>query len=182
MKRLMVVVAVALASVMAIGAQCEGKTLAGERCKREAAEGSKFCIGHADQAKKPDVKKPDAKDPDAKEKDDGQCWAVTDAGTRCKHKKDGESDYCKQHGPDTKAKKPGGQCRALKWDGARCTRAADGEYIYCKQHRKQPTSATKVAEEAPAAKKASRKKAAAEASTDEAPAAKKKSRKKATKE
>ena len=126
MKRLMVVVAVALASVMAIAAQCEGKTQKGERCKREAAEGSKFCIGHADQAKKPD----------AKEKDDGQCWAVTEAGTRCKHKKDGESDYCKQHGPDTKAKKPGGQCRALKWNGDRCTRPAEGEYIYCKQHRK----------------------------------------------
>ena len=96
MKRMMVAVAVALASMMAIAAQCEGKTQKGERCKREAAEGSKFCIGHADQAKKPE----------AKEKDSGQCWAVTEAGTRCKHKKDGESDYCKQHAPSVKPSKP----------------------------------------------------------------------------
>ena len=134
MKRLMVVVAAALASVMAIAAQCEGKTQKGEQCKREAAEGSKFCIGHADQAKKPDVKKPDAKDPDAKEKDDGQCWAVTDAGTRCKHKKDGESDYCKQHSPDAKPAKPFDQCRAMTYEGKQCSRKPVGLGRYCKQH------------------------------------------------
>ena len=134
MKRLMVVVAVALASVMAIAAQCEGKTQKGERCKREAAEGSKFCIGHADQAKKPDVKKPDAKDPDAKEKDDGQCWAVTDAGTRCKHKKDGESDYCKQHAPSVKPSKPLTQCRAMTYEGKQCTRKPEEGKRYCAQH------------------------------------------------
>ena len=134
MKRLMVVVAVALASVMAIAAQCEGKTQKGEQCKREAAEGSKFCIGHADQAKKPDVKKPDAKDPDAKEKDDGQCWAVTDAGTRCKHKKDGESDYCKQHAPSVKPSKPIAQCRAMTYEGKQCTRKPEEGKRYCAQH------------------------------------------------
>ena len=134
MKRLMVVVAAALASVMAIAAQCEGKTQKGERCKREAAEGSKFCIGHADQAKKPDVKKPDAKDPDAKEKDDGQCWAVTDAGTRCKHKKDGESDYCKLHAPSVKPSKPITQCRAMTYEGKQCTRKPEEGKRYCAQH------------------------------------------------
>ena len=134
MKRLMVVVAAALASVMAIAAQCEGKTQKGEQCKREAAEGSKFCIGHADQAKKPDVKKPDAKDPDAKEKDDGQCWAVTDAGTRCKHKKDGESDYCKQHAPSVKPSKPLTQCRAMTYEGKQCTRKPEEGKRYCAQH------------------------------------------------
>ena len=134
MKRLMVVVAAALASVMAIAAQCEGKTQKGERCKREAAEGSKFCIGHADQAKKPDVKKPDAKDPDAKEKDDGQCWAVTEAGTRCKHKKDGESDYCKLHAPSVKPSKPITQCRAMTYEGKQCTRKPEEGKRYCAQH------------------------------------------------
>ena len=134
MKRLMVVVAVALASVMAIAAQCEGKTQKGERCKREAAEGSKFCIGHADQAKKPDAKKPDAKKPDAKEKDDGQCWAVTEAGTRCKHKKDGESDYCKQHAPSVKPSKPLTQCRAMTYEGKQCTRKPEEGKRYCAQH------------------------------------------------
>ena len=134
MKRLMVVVAAALASVMAIAAQCEGKTQKGEQCKREAAEGSKFCIGHADQAKKPDVKKPDAKDPDAKEKDDGQCWAVTDAGTRCKHKKDGESDYCKQHAPSVKPSKPITQCRAMTYEGKQCSRKPEEGKRYCAQH------------------------------------------------
>ena len=124
MKRLMVVVAVALASVMAIAAQCEGMTQKGERCKREAAEGSKFCIGHADQAKKPDVK----------EKDDGQCWAVTDAGTRCKHKKDGESDYCKLHAPSVKPSKPITQCRAMTYEGKQCTRKPEEGKRYCAQH------------------------------------------------
>ena len=134
MNRLMVVVAAALASVMAIAAQCEGKTQKGEQCKREAAEGSKFCIGHADQAKKPDVKKPDAKDPDAKEKDDGQCWPVTDAGTRCKHKKDGESDYCKQHAPSVKPSKPITQCRAMTYEGKQCSRKPEEGKRYCAQH------------------------------------------------
>ena len=134
MKRLMVVVAAALASVMAIAAQCEGKTQKGEQCKREAAEGSKFCIGHADQAKKPDVKKPDAKDPDAKEKDDGQCWSVTDAGTRCKHKKDGESDYCKLHAPSVKPSKPITQCRAMTYEGKQCSRKPEEGKRYCAQH------------------------------------------------
>lgn len=124
MKRLMVVVAAALASVMAIAAQCEGKTQKGEQCKREAAEGSKFCIGHADQAKKPD----------ANEKDDGQCWSVTDAGTRCKHKKDGESDYCKQHAPSVKPSKPITQCRAMTYEGKQCSRKPEEGRRYCAQH------------------------------------------------
>lgn len=34
-------------------AQCEGKTKKGERCKREAAEGSKFCSIHMDQEIRP---------------------------------------------------------------------------------------------------------------------------------
>ena len=125
MKRLMVVVAVALASVMAIAAQCEGKTQKGERCKREAAEGSKYCIGHAHQAK------PSAQ---SKEKDDGHCWAVTAAGTRCKHKKDGESDYCKLHAPSVKPSKPLTQCRAMTYEGKQCTRKPEEGKRYCAQH------------------------------------------------
>ena len=180
MKRLMIAIAMCVAAVAADAAQCEGQTQKGERCKRDAAEGSKFCIGHADQAKKAAPKekaesksKPAAKekaepkpktapkaDAGQKEKDDGTCWAVTEAGTRCKHKKDGESDYCKQHGPDVKAKTPGGQCRALKWDGERCTRTADGDSLYCKQHRKQPAAqkAEKKATDKPDAAKAGKKK------------------------
>ena len=52
MKRLMIAIAMCVAAVAADAAQCEGLTQKGERCKREADEGSKFCIGHADQAKK----------------------------------------------------------------------------------------------------------------------------------
>ena len=126
MKRMMFMVAVALASVMAMGAQCEGKTQLGERCKREASEGSKFCIGHADQAKKPEAKEKEA----AKE----TCWAVTEAGTRCKHKRDGESDYCKQHSPDVKPAKPFEQCRAMTNEGKQCSRKPVGLGRYCKQH------------------------------------------------
>ena len=126
MKKLMVMAVVALAATMTFAAQCAGMTKKGERCKREAAEGSAYCIGHADQAK--------AKE--AKLKDDGTCWAVTEAGTRCKHRKDGESDYCKQHGPDVKVKNPLDQCRALKWDGQRCGRKPEAGYLYCAQHRK----------------------------------------------
>ena len=126
MKRLIVIVAVALASVMAMGAQCEGKTQKGERCKREAAEGSKFCIGHADQAKKPEAKEKEA----AKE----TCWAVTEAGTRCKRTRDGESDYSKQHSPDVKPAKPFEQCRAMTAEGKQCSRKPVGLGRYCKQH------------------------------------------------
>ena len=138
MKKLIVIAMAAMLSAATFAAQCAGMTKKGERCKREAAEGSQYCIGHADQAKAKETKL----------KDDGTCWAVTEAGTRCKHKKDGESDYCKQHGPDAKAKKAGGQCRALKWNGERCSRPADGEYIYCKQHRKLGATADKPAAKA----------------------------------
>ena len=30
--------------------RCHGKTKSGARCKRSAAAGSRFCVGHADQA------------------------------------------------------------------------------------------------------------------------------------
>ena len=155
MKKLIVMAMVGLMAAATFGAQCAGMTKKGERCKREAAEGSQYCLGHADQAKAKGEKL----------KDDGTCWAVTEAGTRCKHKKDGESDYCKQHGPDTKAKKAGGQCRALKWNGERCTRPADGEFIYCKQHRKlglkadedKPAKPAKKQVKTPAKKQAPKK-------------------------
>ena len=130
MKKLVIALAACMLAAVSFAAQCEGKTLKGERCKRQAAEGSKYCIGHADQA---------AKAPE-KLKDDGTCWAVTEAGTRCKHKKDGESDYCKQHGADVVAKKPVDQCRALTWKGNRCPRKPEAGYLYCKQHRKQPAT------------------------------------------
>ena len=145
MKRLMVMVAVALASVMAMSAQCEGTTQKGEQCKREAAEGSKFCIGHADQAKKtvkteakektsPKPKQKPEQKADAEQKIDDTCWAVTEAGTRCKHKRDGESDYCKQHSPDVNPAQPFERCRAMTNDGKQCSRKPIGNGRYCKQH------------------------------------------------
>ena len=142
MKTLLYIVSACLMAGAAVAAQCEGKTLKGERCKREAAEGSKFCIGHADQAKKaaPAKKADQATKADQvkkvvpKEKDDGTCWAVTEAGTRCKHKKDGDKDYCKQHAADIAPKKPVTQCRALTWDGKQCGRKPVEGKRYCKQH------------------------------------------------
>ena len=167
MKRLMIAIAMCVAAVAVDAAQCEGLTQKGERCKREAAEGSKFCIGHADQAKK-DVKsetkeqvaqkgkaepkeKPASKESAAskdktapkqkpaqkatvEQKDDGTCWAVTEAGTRCKHKKDGESDYCKQHAAGVKPSEPVTQCRAMTYEGTQCTRKPEEGKRYCKQH------------------------------------------------
>ena len=167
MKRLMIAIAMCVAAVAVDAAQCEGLTQKGERCKREAAEGSKFCIGHADQAKK-DVKseakeqvapkgkaepkeKPASKESAAskdkaapkqkpaqkaavEQKDDGTCWAVTEAGTRCKHKKDGESDYCKQHAASVKPSEPVTQCRAMTYEGTQCTRKPEEGKRYCKQH------------------------------------------------
>ena len=167
MKRLMIAIAMCVAAVAVDAAQCEGLTQKGERCKREAAEGSKFCIGHADQAKK-DVKsetkeqvaqkgkaepkeKPASKESAAskdktapkqkpaqkvtvEQKDDGTCWAVTEAGTRCKHKKDGESDYCKQHAVNVKPAEPVTQCRAMTYEGTQCTRKPEEGKRYCKQH------------------------------------------------
>ena len=141
MKKLIIAAVACIASAAAFAAQCEGKTLQGERCKREAAEGTKFCIGHADQAKKTEAKKPadkktEAKKPDAKLKDDGTCWAMTEKGTRCKHKKDGEKDYCKQHAADLKPTKPVAQCRALTYEGTQCPRKPVEGGRYCKQHSK----------------------------------------------
>ena len=124
MKTLLYVVTAFLMAGAAAAAQCEGKTQKGERCKREAAEGSKFCIGHADQAKKAAPK----------EKDDGTCWALTEAGARCKNKKDGDQDYCKIHAADKPLKKPVTQCRALTWDGKQCVRKPEEGKRYCKQH------------------------------------------------
>ncbi len=72
----------------------------------------------------------------AKLQDDGTCWAVTEAGKRCRNKKDGASDYCKMHGPNVKASKPLDRCRALKWDGERCGRKPEEGFLYCSQHRK----------------------------------------------
>jgi Ni/Co efflux regulator RcnB len=69
-------------------------------------------------------------------KDDGTCWAVTEAGTRCKHKKDGESDYCKQHAPSKKPAKPFTQCRALTYGGKQCERKPVEGGRYCPQHNK----------------------------------------------
>jgi len=135
----------------AFAAQCEGKTKAGARCKREAAVGSAYCPGHADQAK------PAA----TKLKDDGTCWAVTEKGTRCQHKKDGESDYCKMHAADKKPAKAVKQCRALKWDGKQCERAPEAECYYCKQHRKLGATAAAPAAAPAAEKKASSTKAKA---------------------
>ena len=171
MKNLMIAIAMCVAAVAADAAQCEGLTQKGERCKREADEGSKFCIGHADQAKKaapketaetkektspkeetapkkmavpkkenaaPKEKAEPRQKPvqkvDAEQKDDGTCWAVTEAGTRCKHKKDGESDYCKQHAADVKPAKPITQCRAMTYEGTQCTRKPEEGKRYCKQH------------------------------------------------
>jgi len=142
--RLLIATLLAFSAVALDAAQCEGLTKAGVRCKREAAADSKYCLGHADQAKAPKAEKL---------KDDGTCWAVTEKGARCKHKKDGESDYCKQHAADKKPTKPVKQCRALKWDGQQCDRAPQTDCYYCKQHAKLGATAARVDAEAPAASK-----------------------------
>lgn len=153
MKKLMIALVAVLSFACTFGAQCEGKTKLGERCKREAAEGSKFCIGHADQAVKAEakgaVKKAEAKKAEVKGKvkakadeaeavlkDDGTCWAATEAGTRCKSKKIGDTDYCEQHAATKKPAKAVTRCRALKYDGEQCTRKPVEDCFYCEQHRK----------------------------------------------
>ena len=132
MNKLVMMVAACLMGAAAFGAQCEGKTQKGERCRREAAEGSKYCIGHAEQTPKASAGKQSA----GKLKDDGTCWAMTEAGARCKHKKDGDKDYCKQHAADKKPSKSVTQCRALTWEGKQCPRKPEEGRRYCKQHCK----------------------------------------------
>lgn len=151
----LIIMAMCLSTTALFAAQCKGLTQKGERCKREADAGSAYCIGHADQskkavaAKKAEAKENDAKKPskkkaetekkapaDAKLKDDGTCWAITEAGARCKHKKDGESDYCRQHAPSKKPVKPFTQCRALTYDGKQCVRKPVDGGRYCPQHNK----------------------------------------------
>ncbi len=72
------------------------------------------------------------------QKDDGRCWAVTDAGTRCKRRKISESDYCRQHSPDVKPSKPVKQCRAMTYEGTQCIRKPVEGSRYCKQHGGRP--------------------------------------------
>lgn len=127
MKIFMTVAVAVLCALTTFGVQCEGKTQAGVRCKREAAEGKKFCIGHSNQEKGGTA---------VREKDDGQCWALTQAGTRCKHRKDGANDYCRQHAASLKVKESPDQCRAMTYEGKRCTRKPEAGYNYCPQHRK----------------------------------------------
>ena len=62
---------------VAAAAQCEGKTLKGERCKREAAEGSKYCWQHAKAV--------------------AQCAAVTEDGKKCTRKTEPGKKFCWQH-------------------------------------------------------------------------------------
>ena len=152
MRELLVAVAACLVGATLSAAQCEGKTQKGERCKREADAGSSYCIGHADQAKakkaasetkaksepkaKSEQKAKDGQNAQGEQelKDDGTCWAITQAGTRCKHKKDGESDYCKQHSPSVKPSHPVTQCRALTYSGKQCVRKPVEGSNYCAQH------------------------------------------------
>ncbi len=154
MKKLMMAMLACVAAVAVDAAQCAGVTQKGERCKREPAEGSKYCIGHADQAKKDAKAEPKAKDAKAtpkdkaqtkdktapkgkvepKEKDDGTCWAVTMDGKRCKLKKDGDKDYCKKHAASLKPAKPVTQCRAMTYEGTQCGRKPEEGRRYCKQH------------------------------------------------
>lgn len=91
MKILIVIATTIILAIPLLAAQCEGVTKAGERCKRDAAEGGAFCIGHKEQTPKA-----------AKEQDNGQCWAVTEAGKRCRCKAAEGSDYCAQHSPSAK--------------------------------------------------------------------------------
>ena len=137
--KVMMTLAAGLLAAMTFAAQCAGTTQEGRRCRREAAEGGKYCIGHAGQAKSA---------AQAKEKDDGQCWSVTAAGTRCKHKKAGESDYCTQHAANLKPAKPVDQCCAITWGGTRCTRKPDEGCRYCAQHRNKPVVRKKPAPKA----------------------------------
>ena len=158
MRELLIAVAACLVGAALSAAQCEGKTQKGERCKREADAGSSYCIGHADQAKakkatseakatseqkakseptaKSEQKAKDKQNAQGEQelKDDGTCWAMTKAGTRCKHKKDGESDYCKQHAPSVKPSEPVTQCRALTYSGKQCVRKPVEGCSYCAQH------------------------------------------------
>ena len=165
MKRL--IVATMLCTLCAVAleaAQCEGLTLAGERCKREAAENSKYCIGHADQAKAKekvakakDKTKAKVKAVTQRLKDDGTCWAMADNGERCKLQKDGESDYCKTHAASKKPSEPVKQCRALTWDGTQCERAPQQNCYYCKQHAMLGAAKAAIAAKTSASPKAGAK-------------------------
>ncbi len=108
-------------------APSEGETKAGEPTQSGAAPSAAGSIEPKELAK--DKLAP-------KLKDDGTCWAVTEAGTRCKHKKNGDSDYCKQHAPSVKPSKPVKQCRAMTYDGKQCVRPPVEGGRYCKQHNK----------------------------------------------
>ncbi len=127
MRELMMIAVAALVSAAAVAAQCQGSSQNGSKCRRTAIAGGNFCARHANQAVK-------GNDGVASDGDDVRCRAMTDAGTRCRHKKDGRSCYCKQHAAFLVPPKIVTRCRAIGADGRQCTEKTVNGRRYCKSH------------------------------------------------
>ena len=165
MKKMMIMAAACLMAAMTFAAQCAATTLAGTQCKRQAAEGSKYCWQHG--------------------KSTAQCQATTDDGVRCKRKAEPGSKFCWQHA-NAKAKGEGkaeakgagkgagkstwkkaeakpveaaqpdaaGQCKGVTSSGKPCNRKAQPGSDFCWQHAN-----AKAKDEAKDARKGARKSA-----------------------
>ena len=148
MKKLIVATVAAAMAFGAIAAQCKGLTQKGERCKRESAEGSEYCIGHADQAKQKETAtaKPEKADFGKKcekpaAKTEAKATAKTDAKADAKPEKkpDAKADAKAEAKPAEKgaahAKElDDGTCWAMTESGKRCKRRKVEGSDYCKQH------------------------------------------------
>lgn len=125
-------------STASASTQCAAKTAAGERCKRKAQEGSKYCAQHAKSTGKATTTKATAAEKKetkttANKAATTQCAAKTASGERCKRKAQEGSKYCAQH---AKANTPV-QCAAKTASGEQCKRKAQAGSQYCAQHAKK---------------------------------------------
>ena len=73
----------------------------------------------------------------------GQCWAVTQSGARCKRRARPGARYCKQHSADVTPKKAPERCRSMTENGGQCSEKPVPGKNYCEKHLKSELQAVK---------------------------------------
>ena len=147
-KVLIMAAAVALSAGSLIAAQCAALTQEGAQCKRNAAEGSKFCWQHA--------RMKGVEQADHSVTADARCQAKTLEGEQCKRKAVDGSKFCAQHAKGAaagavKAKAKSVKAKAKK-DADEAVEAAADEATVKPVKAKKPVKAAKAKAKAKTAK------------------------------
>ena len=149
MKKILLMIIVAVMTAATFAAQCAATTKKGTQCKRQAAAGSSYCWQHGGKAKRATAT------PATTPENLTQCKAITKEGTQCKRNASYGSNYCWQHQgnemekpastvetstkeePAASARPPvaaDGMCTAITKSGKRCSRKATAGSNKCWQH------------------------------------------------